>query len=134
MRRTAALLLSSALAFGAAACSDLADTGVVNADDPLTSVNGLSMNGLSMNGLSMNGLSMNSLTSNALSSNSITTNSQVMGTLRDTTPTGDLTRMFFRYLVSCALPVNHSVTYTWTDASAVVHTEINPGGLGLAPG
>jgi hypothetical protein len=118
---------------GATACSDASDPGIVNDEDPLTSANGLSSNGLSSNGLSSNGLSSNALSSNALSSNALSSNSLVMNALRDQTATGDLTRMFFRYLVSCALGPNHSVTYTWTDSTGQMHTEINPGGLGLAP-
>jgi GLTT repeat (6 copies) len=133
MRRTTLLLLSLVLATGTAACTDLGDQDVVNADDPLTSENGLSSNGLSSNGLSSNGLSSNGLSSNGLSSNGLSSNGLVMGALRDLSATGPLTRMFFRYLVSCALPANHSVTYTWTDAGHVLHTEINPGGVGLAP-
>jgi hypothetical protein len=133
MRRAALMLLSATLALGAAACTDVSDQSLVNDEDPLTSENGLSSNGLSSNGLSSNGLSSNALSSNALSSNALSSNALVIQALRNQTPTGDLTRMFFRYLVSCALPVNHSTTYTWTDSSGHGHTEINPGGLGLAP-
>jgi hypothetical protein len=123
MRRTALLLFSGLLATGAVACNDVSDQGIVNDEDPLTSSNGLSSNGLSSNGLSSNGLSSNGLSSNGI----------VMQALRDRSATGDLTRLFFRYLISCALPTGHSVTYTWTDTSNMLHTEINPGALGLAP-
>jgi len=128
------LFLSCALASVSLACTDASEQGIVNDEDPLTSENGLSSNGLSSNGLSSNGLSSNALSSNGLSSNGLSSNALVMQALRDQTGTGDLTRMFFRYLVSCALPTNHSVSYTWTDSTGMVHTEINPGGLGLAPG
>jgi GLTT repeat (6 copies) len=135
MRRAAPLLLlSCALASGAAACADASDPGVVNDDDPLTSENGLSSNGLSSNGLSSNGLTSNALSSNALSSNALSSNALVIQALRNQSATGDLARMFFRYLISCALGPNHSVSYTWTDSSGTKHTEVNPGGLGLAPG
>src|SRR5258708_1899578 len=133
MRRTSLLLLSCALATGALACTDSADPGSVNEEDPLTSENGLSSNGLSSNGLSSNGLSSNALSSNALSNNALSSNALVMQALQDPSATGDLTRMFFRYLISCALPTNHSVTYTWRDSTGHLHTEIDPGGLGLAP-
>jgi hypothetical protein len=133
MRHSTLLLLSFVLATGAAACTDITDQGVVNAEDPLITENGLSSNGLSSNGLSSNGLSSNGLSSNGLSSNGLSSNALVIGALRDQSGTGDLTRMFFRYLVSCALPSSHSVTYTWTDSVGRLHTEINPGGLGLAP-
>lgn len=133
MRRTSLLLLSCAVATGALACAESSDPGIVNDEDPLTSENGLSSNGLSSNGLSSNGLSSNALSSNALSSNALSSNALVMQALQDPSATGDLTRMFFRYLISCALPPNHSVTYTWKDSTGHLHTEIDPGGLGLAP-
>src|SRR5258708_5433756 len=131
MRRGPLLLLSFALA--TSACANASDPGIVNDEDPLMAQNGLSSNGLSSNGLSSNGLSSNALSSNALSSGSLSNNTLVMQALRDQSPTGALSRMFFRYLVSCALPPDHSVTYTWTDSSGTLHTEINPGGLSLAP-
>ena len=122
MSRAAALLLSGTLALGtlgSTGCRDASEADVVNDEDPLTSANGLTSNGL---------------TSNGLSSGSLANNATVMTALRDQTPTGDLSRLFFRYLVSCALPTGHSVSYSWTDSSSVTHTEVNPGGLGLAPG
>jgi hypothetical protein len=134
MRSTPRLMLSCALVTTSLACTDASDVGIVNDEDPLTSENGLSSNGLSSNGLSSNGLSSNALSSNALSSNALSSNALVIQALRDQSPTGDLTRIFFRYLISCALPAGHSVTYTWTDAKAQNHTEINPGSLGLGPG
>jgi hypothetical protein len=134
MRRSQLVLLSCALASASVACTSASDPGIVNDEDPLTAENGLSSNGLSSNGLSSNGLSSNALSSNALSSNALSSNALVMQALQDQSATGDLTRMFFRYLISCALPANHSVTYTWTDSTGMKHTEIDPGGLGLAPG
>jgi hypothetical protein len=127
------MLFSVALAMGAAACSDLADPGIVNEEDPLTSENGLSSNALSSNALSSNALSSNALSSNALSSNALSSNALVMTALRNQTASGDLARRFFRYLISCALPASRSVTYTWTDSSGQTRTEVNPGGLGVAP-
>src|SRR5262249_40101787 len=104
-----------------------------NDEDPLISANGLTANGLTANGLTANGLTANGLTSNGISSGSLANNSVVMTALRDQTPTRDLSRLFFRYLVSCSLPTGHSVSYSWTDSSNIVHSEVNPGGLGLAP-
>jgi hypothetical protein len=133
MRRFALALLTATLTAGAAGCADVADETLVNDEDPLTSANGLSTNGLSTNGLSTNGLATNGLSTNGISTNGLSTNGLVMAALRDLSPTGDLTRMFFRYLVSCALGPNHSVSYTWDDATGRTHTEVNPGGMGLAP-
>jgi hypothetical protein len=134
MRRAPLLLFSCALASASLACADASDPGIVNDEDPLTSENGLSTNGISSNGLSSNGISSNGISSNGISSNGISSNALVMQALRDQTATGDNSRIFFRYLVSCALAPNHSVSYTWTDSTGVKHTEVNPGGLGLAPG
>lgn len=117
----------------AAACTDARDPGSVSDEDPLTSLNGLSSNGLSSNGLSSNGLSSNGLSSNGLSSNGLSSSTVVMQALRDQSAAGTLTRLFFRYLISCALPAGHSATYTWTDAAGTLHTEVNPGSLNLAP-
>ena len=128
-----AVLFSLSLALGAAACSDVSDQGIVNVEDPLTSENGLTSNGLTSNGLTSNGLTSNGLTSNGLSSGALTNNATVMKALRDQTATGDLTRLFFRYLINCALPSEHSVTYTWTDSTGMMHTETDPGALGFAP-
>jgi hypothetical protein len=111
------------------ACSDqTVDGGSVAQEEPILSENGLSSNGLSSNGLSSNGLS-----SNGLSSNGLVANALVLSALQDTSATGTLTRMFFSYLISCALPTGKTVTYTWTDTSGVLHTVNNPGSLGLAP-
>jgi hypothetical protein len=128
------LVLSCALALGTAACSNLTDAGIVNDEDPLTSENGITSNGITSNGITSNGITSNGITSNGISSSSLSNNAVVMQALRAQTPTGDLSRIFFRYVVSCALPANHSVTYTWTDSTGSLHTEVNPGGLGLAPG
>jgi len=95
--------------------------------------NGLSSNGLSSNGLSSNGLSSNGLSSNGLSSNGLVANAYVLSALQDPSAAGSLSRMFFRYLVSCALPNGHSISYNWTDSTGAKHTEANPGSLGLAP-
>jgi hypothetical protein len=119
--------------FMSGACG-VEDPGIVNDENPLMSANGLTSNGLTSNGLTSNGLTSNGLTSNGLTSNGLTSNGLVMTALRDKTATGDLTRIFFRYLISCALPVGKSVTYTWVDAAGMNRTEINPGSLGLAPG
>jgi hypothetical protein len=106
---------------------------VVNSENSLTSVNGLAANGLAANGLAANGLTTSALVTHALATQSLATNSLVLAALRDTTAQGTASRMFFRYLVSCALPASASVTYTWNDSAGVTHTEVNPGGLNLAP-
>jgi GLTT repeat (6 copies) len=128
MSRSKLLLLPVMLSLGTAACADTSDQGVINDEDPMTSENGLASNGLASNGLASNGLASNGLASNGLASNGL-----LMAALRDTTTAGTYSRMAFRYMISCALPTGHSVSYTWTDTAAMLHTEVNPGGLGLAP-
>ena len=99
----------------------------------MTSSNGLSSNGLSSNGLSSNGLSSNALSSNALSSNALSSNALVMQAASRTRPaTGDLTRMFFRYLISCALAPNHSV-HLYVDRLDRHEAHGDEPGHGLAP-
>jgi hypothetical protein len=100
-------------------------------ESAVTTANGLTSNGLTSNGLTSNGLTSNGLTSNGLTSNGLTTST--LTALRDKTAAGDATRMFFRYMVSCALAANKSVTYTWTDSAGALHTEVAPGAFGLAP-
>ena len=104
------------------------DETVVSA---VVTANGLTSNGLTSNGLTSNGLTSNGLTSNGLTSNGLA--GSTLAALRDKSATGDVTRMFFKYMVSCALPANHSVTYTWTDSAGALHTEVDPGAFSLAP-
>jgi hypothetical protein len=114
------------------ACQGASPDGMAAGESEILAANGLTSNGLTSNGLTSNGLTSNGLTSNGLTSNKLTPTT--LTALRDKTATGDTTRIFFRYLVSCALPATHSMSYTWTDSAGVVHTETNPGGFGLAPG
>ena len=118
------------------------DTGAVSVDeDPLMGANGLTINGLTTNGLTTNGLTTNGLTTNGLTTNGLTTNGLTtngltpasVAALRDRTANGALTRLFFRYLVSCALPAGHDLPYTWTDPQGVAHNEMASGQFGLAP-
>jgi hypothetical protein len=132
MFRVRLVAISALLPLGLVACSDLNEANVLNDEDPLTSSNGISSNGISSNGISSNGISSNALTTNALSSGALSGNTTILTALRDKTSTGNNTRMFYRYVVNCALPSGKSVTYTWTDSAGVTHTEVNPGGLGLA--
>jgi hypothetical protein len=128
--RVRALALTSLLAL-LPACGDQESTDI-NFEDSLASANGLTSNGLTSNGLTSNGLTSNGLTSNGLTSNGLTSNGLVISALRDRTPTGALSRMFFHYMVSCALPAGKSVSYTWTNTAGTTITEVNPGQLGLA--
>jgi hypothetical protein len=85
-------------------------------------MNGLTMNGLTMNGLTMNGLTMNGLTMNGLTMNGLTMNG-LAAAMAD-----PQAQLFLKYLVSCALGPQQSLTVT---AGGTTHTF--PGQLGLAP-
>jgi hypothetical protein len=127
------------LGFLAAACQppEGDDAGAAStSEEPVMGANGLTINGLTTNGLTTNGLTTNGLTTNGLTTNGLTTNGLTttsLAALRDKTAAGDVTRLFFRYLVSCALPVGHDLAYSWTDGAGVVHAETASGQFGLAP-
>jgi hypothetical protein len=87
--------------------------------------NGLAPNGITQNGITQNGITQNGITQNGITQNGITQNGLLISSLTDDA----LTRRFFSYLVSCALPADQSVTLTldgWPTTFA--------GSLGLAPG
>jgi hypothetical protein len=88
----------------------------------LVTSNALSMNALSMNALSMNALSMNALSMNALSMNALSMNALVASKLSD-----PLAREFLKYVVSCALDDDASLTMKIDGKSYTF-----PGSLGLA--
>jgi hypothetical protein len=115
-----------------AACQGEPVEDLANRGSDVEAANGLTSNGLTSNGLTSNGLTSNGLTSNGLAASRLT--ATTLAALRDKTATGDLTRIFFRYLVSCALPAGHDVSYTWIDAAGAAHTEAAAGAFGLAPG
>jgi hypothetical protein len=91
--------------------------------------NGLAMNGLAMNGLAMNGLAMNGLAMNGLAMNGLAMNGLAMNGLTDASLADPQTQQFLKYLVSCALGPQQSLT--WTTAGGTTYTF--PGQLGLAP-
>ncbi|HEX3697151.1 MAG TPA: hypothetical protein VH374_17380 [Polyangia bacterium] len=85
--------------------------------------NALTANALTANALTANALTANALTANALTANALTANALTANGLKD-----PLARMFLKYAVSCALPVDETVTIT------VDHQQYSyPGQLGLAP-
>ncbi|HJZ87962.1 MAG TPA: hypothetical protein VKN99_22460 [Polyangia bacterium] len=93
--------------------------------------NALSPNALLTNSLVSNSLVSNSLVSNSLVSNSLVSNSIVSNALSDPSAQGDATRLFFRYLVGCALNSSQTASFSWTDSDGNVHDETYSGALGL---
>jgi hypothetical protein len=112
-------LATSVLGCGGAADEPAPTVGVAAVVDNGLVMNGLVMNGLVMNGLVMNGLVMNGLVMNGL----------VMNGLTDASLANPPTQRFLKYLVSCALGPQQSLT--WTTAGGTTYTF--PGELGLAP-
>ncbi|WP_232379771.1 hypothetical protein [Polyangium fumosum] len=88
-------------------------------------------NRLSSNALALNALALNSLALNGIAPNKL--DAQSLAAIRDPTNQGELARAFVRYAVGCALTTSQSISFSWTDASNVVHQETYPGELGIAP-
>ncbi|WP_437826487.1 hypothetical protein [Sorangium sp. So ce1153] len=87
--------------------------------------NALNMNALNMNALNMNALNMNALNPTALSSASL-------ASIKNSGPSGALSRDLMRYLVSCSLRPDQTFSFSWTDSAGVVHPEVYRGELGIA--
>lgn len=101
-------------------------------EQALAGENGLTSNGLTSNGLTSNGLTATALLSRGLVHVSGGAEGPVLKALRDPVK-GPLNRTMFRYLVSCALRPDQSVSYTWTRTRGERVTETYRGALGLAP-
>lgn len=111
-----------ALAVALTACGGTADD-VEETSSAIEAANALSANALSANALSANALSANALSANALSANALSANALTAKALHD-----PLARQFLKYIVSCALPDDASVTIQVDRESFTF-----PGQLGLAP-
>jgi hypothetical protein len=118
-----ALLLAGCV--GAPGSQEDREGEVGTAPSELLGTNALNMNALNMNALNMNALNMNALNMNALSPTNL-------AAIQSPTATGDLARQLLKYTVSCALDATQSFSFSWTDASGVVHNETDWGLLGLA--
>lgn len=109
------------------------DAEVTEADDhALHGENGLTSNGLTSNGLTSNGLTASALLSRGLLHVASGAESPVLRALRDPVK-GPVNRTLFRYLVSCALRPDQSISYTWTRPRGERVSETHAGALGLAP-
>src|SRR3982751_4505334 len=85
--------------------------------------NALTANALTANALTANALTANALTANALTANALTANALTANGLRD-----PLAREFLKYVVSCALDEDDSITVKVDGAKYTFD-----GSLGLAP-
>src|SRR5262245_22828632 len=101
------------VAFWAAAC------GGTEADDVEVQTAALTID----NALTANALTANALTANALTANALTANALTANGLKD-----PLARMFLKYVVSCALPADETLSMSIDGKKYKFE-----GGLGLAP-
>jgi hypothetical protein len=106
----------------AAACGGPADDVELQTGAVLTE-NALTANALTANALTANALTANALTANALTANALTANALTANGLKD-----PLARQFMKYVVSCALPADESISMS-IDGKRYKFD----GGLGLAP-
>jgi hypothetical protein len=108
--------------FWAAACGGSEPAVELQTADLVTS-NALTANALTANALTANALTANALTANALTANALTANALTANGLKD-----PLARELLKYVVSCALSDDQSISLKVDNVSYTF-----PGGLGLAP-
>src|SRR4051795_3658836 len=120
--RGSALGLSFAALFASVGCGEAGDDAET-IQAAIMAENALTANALTANALTANALTANALTANALTANALTANALTANGLRD--PLG---REFLKYVVSCALDEDDSVSFR-VDGTKYVF----PGSLGLAP-
>jgi len=101
-------MVSVSIAGAALGCGAPPAEELVQEQSAVTAANGLAANGLAANGLAANGLAANGLAANGLAD--------------------PAAQKFMEYVVSCALPAGHAVTYTRAGVSYTF-----AGGIGVAP-
>jgi hypothetical protein len=121
-RRVAPGLAVAVALVGISGCGQ-ADDGTETVQSAVTADNSLTINSLAINSLAINSLAINSLAINSLTINSLAINSLAADALRD-----PLARQLFKYIVSCALDENDSVSIRVDGKRYEFH-----GDLGLAP-
>lgn len=122
MRAWSWMLALLSLNTGCMAAIDEASDDVLEAEVALVQGNQLTMNALALNGIALNGIALNTL------------DPQALAAIQDPGTQGTLARAFLKYAVGCAFNTSQSFSFTWTDASNVVHQETYTGELGVAPG
>ncbi len=94
-------------------------------------------NAIIPNAIIPNAIIPNAIIPNAIIPNAIIPNAMdpgALAALQSDSPAGQLSRMFIRYVVSCALEPTQSFSFSWTETGGTVHAEVYPGKLGIAPG
>ena len=118
-----ALGLAAFAALGTVGCGGEADDDAETIQAAITVENALTANALTANALTANALTANALTANALTANALTANALTANGLRD-----PMAREFLKYVVSCALDEDDSVSFR-IDGKRYEFR----GALGLAP-
>jgi hypothetical protein len=128
IRITAAFCSLALVSTHLLACAGPTDPGedVATAQQAEETENALSWNGLIMNGLIMNGLIMNGLIMNGLT----ITGLQQTSSLASTLDSDALARLYFTYVVSCALPAGQDIVFP---SLAGQSNYTFYGSLGIAP-
>jgi hypothetical protein len=104
---------------------------VAETQGALAAGNTLAANTLAANTLAANTLAANTLAANTLAANTLAANA--LAVIQSDTTDGASGRQLVKYTVSCALEASQSFSFSWTDSANVVHNEVYPGLLGLAP-
>ncbi|MFT3769247.1 MAG: hypothetical protein QM820_27730 [Minicystis sp.] len=97
----------------------------------LVTENAIVPNAIVPNAIVPNAIVPSALVSDALAVEALDAAS--LAALADPGPRGDLSRMFLRYVVGCALGPTQSVSFSWTDPLGVAHDETYWGAIGIAP-
>jgi hypothetical protein len=125
-------LLFSAMLLSVSACGgspeqDETDLGTVRS--ALLGDNALNGNALNGNGVDSKVLTGSMLGSNPLTPSTLS--AAARAAIQDPTASGDLSRQFLKYAVSCAFDTTQSFGFSWVDSSGVTHDETYPGLLAL---
>lgn len=127
------MMMLSVLALGG--CSDpaaaLDDEPVGVAHGFFTEDNAMIPNAIIPNAIIPNAIIPNAIIPNAITPSAIGPLGLVA--IRDPGPAGDLSRMFLKYAVGCALDGTQTFSFRWTDLTGELHQEVYAGAIGLAP-
>ncbi|MFT3767982.1 MAG: hypothetical protein QM820_21230 [Minicystis sp.] len=97
----------------------------------LITENAIVPNAIVPNAIVPNAIVPNAIVPNALSPSTLDSGS--LAAIQATGDRGDLSRMFLKYVIGCAFDPTQSFSFSWTDASNVVHNETYWGIAGIVP-
>ncbi|WP_437683339.1 hypothetical protein [Sorangium sp. So ce131] len=100
------------------------------AESALDTENGQLPNAMTPNAMTPNAMTPNAMTPNALNPGAL--NPGALAAIKDPGPSGALSRELLRYTVGCALRSDQTFSFSWTDSSGVVRSEVYRGELGYA--